>query len=124
MTILEVFEPLDAHDRRLARSATGLLAAFNGAGVVTAADVHLARTLARTTREQDEQAALAAAVASRALRSGSVGADLAALADAGRQSLPELSWPDPQEWTDRVRASKLVAQGALVVEHGLVYLQR
>ena len=47
MTPLEVFEPVDAHDRRLALGSSGALADFNRAGVLSAADVHVARTLAR-----------------------------------------------------------------------------
>ncbi|MGO0577089.1 exodeoxyribonuclease V subunit alpha [Ornithinimicrobium panacihumi] len=124
MTILDVIEHVDRHDRRLARGAKGILGEFNSHGVVTSADVHLAATLARIAHEQDDAAVLAAAMAARALRSGSVGADLAALATAGRQALPGLPWPDPEGWTKQVAASKLVAQGAVVVEHGLVYLQR
>ena len=73
MTSIETFEPVGEHDRRLALSARGALGAFNRAGVLTAADVHIARTLARVTREQEEDAVIAVALASRAVRSGSVG---------------------------------------------------
>ena len=124
MSIVEVFEAVGAFDRRRALSAKGALAQFNAAGVITAADVHIARTLARVTREQDEPAVLAAALASRAVRSGSVALDLAALAVEGAAALPDLPWPDPQDWAESVAGSKLVAQGALVVDQGLVYLQR
>ncbi|AXH96444.1 exodeoxyribonuclease V subunit alpha [Ornithinimicrobium avium] len=124
MTALELFEPTDEHDRRLAQTTQGLLGRFNAAGVLTAADVHVARTLARATREQDEAAVLAAALASRAVRSGSVAISLAALAAAGAAALPDLPWPDAQEWQEQVTGSKLVGQGAIVVDQGLVYLQR
>ncbi|GAB97494.1 exodeoxyribonuclease V alpha subunit [Kineosphaera limosa] len=156
MSLLEVFEPADARDRRLALGATGQLAAFNEAGVLSAADVHIARAVARASREQDEVAVLAAAFATRAVRLGSVAVDLADLAAAGRQTespapagvagsgasepggdvgveperpdasggVADLPWPDPATWQPRVQASKLVAQGVLVVEHDLVYLQR
>ncbi|MFK5633659.1 MULTISPECIES: exodeoxyribonuclease V subunit alpha [unclassified Ornithinimicrobium] len=124
MTILETFEPTGAHDRRLTLGTDGTLTPFNRAGVLTAADVHVARTLARAVHEQDETAVLAAAVATRAVRSGSVAVDLADLATAGAAALPDLPWPDPGTWTSVVADSALVAQGALVVDHGLVYLQR
>lgn len=123
MTILETFEPVSEHDRRLALSARGALGELNRAGVLTAADVHIARTLARVTREQDEDAVLAVALTSRAVRSGSVAVDLSTIApDEG--DLADLPWPDPAGWTERVAASKLTGQGALVVDQGLVYLQR
>lgn len=174
MRALDVFEPTDARDRRLALGASGDLAAFNAAGVLTAADIHVARVLARAAREQDEAAVLAAAFATRAVRLGSVAVDLPALvpvpgerrpctgaavaesvvpgahshmvsggaasqmladgagsdAAAGADAAPslgalaDLPWPDPSTWVERVRDSKLASQRALVVEHGLVYLQR
>ncbi len=134
MTPLEVFEPVDAHDRRLALGSSGALADFNRAGVLSAADVHVARTLARAAREQDEVAVLGAAFATRAVRLGSVAVDLAQLAADGRAGAvageaqdradEPLPWPDPDTWLARVQASKLVGQRALVVEHALTYLQR
>ena len=39
-------EVLDRYDRRVARSATGELADLNAAGVIEAADVHVASRLA------------------------------------------------------------------------------
>ncbi|QFG69809.1 exodeoxyribonuclease V subunit alpha [Ornithinimicrobium pratense] len=124
MSIVETFEQVGDFDRRLALSAKGVLGQFNAAGVITAADVHIARTLARITREQDESAVLAVAMASRGVRSGSVAIDLTDLAADGASALPDLPWPDPQDWVESVAGSKLVAQGALVVDQGLVYLQR
>ena len=68
----------DADDSRLARrtattsdvplSAAGILAAFNRAGVLSAADVHVARRLAQLGAEADESVTLAAALAVRAPR--------------------------------------------------------
>ena len=124
MTILEPFEPVGEHDRRLALSATGVLAEFNRAGVITAADVHIASTLARVTHEQDGDAVLATALANRAVRTGSVAVELTTLATAGRQSLPDLPWPEPQGWAESVAGSRLAVEGAVVVDRGLVYLQR
>ena len=43
----DTFEPVDAYDRDLALAATGLLDTFNAAGVLTAADVHVAANLGR-----------------------------------------------------------------------------
>lgn len=119
-------------DRATARSATGLLATFNQAGVLSAADVHVATTLARLASEPDEHVALAAALASRAVRHGSVAVDLRTIAtDAAPPPLEDadgdlelLPWPDAATWTDVVAVSALAQQRALVVEHGVVYLQR
>ena len=41
----EVFEPSGNHDRRLVAGAQGVLGELNRAGVLTAADVHVATTL-------------------------------------------------------------------------------
>jgi exodeoxyribonuclease V alpha subunit len=136
--ILETFEPQGPHDRRLAVDAPGglgppggpdglgglgplgVLGVLNVAGVLTAADIHVARTLGRVADESDVDAVLAAALATRAVRSGSVAVDLAA-AVAAR---PDLPWPDAHSWLDRVEQSRLVSAGALVVDQGMVYLQR
>lgn len=124
--VLDLFEPVDDHDRRLACSATGALAAFNRAGLLTAADVHVATGLARAAAEKDVEVVLAAALATRAVRTGSVAVDLAALATQGAQTLPDLPWPDPATWTTTVAGSRLVTEGGMVVEEstGLAYLQR
>ncbi|WP_010146182.1 exodeoxyribonuclease V subunit alpha [Serinicoccus profundi] len=124
--VLDLFEPVDDHDRRLASSATGPLAAFNRAGLLTAADVHVATGLARAVAEKDADVVLAAALATRAVRTGSVAVDLAALATQGAQTLPDLPWPDPATWTTTVAGSRLVTEGGMVVEKstGLAYLQR
>ncbi|WP_237767520.1 hypothetical protein [Serinicoccus sp. CUA-874] len=97
--MVELFEPVDDHDRRLALTATGPLRDFNAAGLLTAADVHVATGLARAAGEKDVEVVLAAAVATRAVRSGSVAVDLAALATEGALALPDLPWPDPERWT-------------------------
>lgn len=127
---LELFEPVDDHDRRIARGATGLIGQLNTARLLTAADLHVARTLGHAAGGIEETSAdaalVAAALATRAVRTGSVALDLAHLDVALRslESAPELPWSDPQEWEQQLRDSSLVRQGALVVEHGLVYLQR
>ena len=115
---VETFEPVDRHDRRLAQGAEGLLGTANAAGRIGAADVHVATALARAAGETDDRALLAAALAVRALRSGSVALDLTALPD------PAVGWPAAQDWVRLVAGSRLATEGAVVVEHGLVYLQR
>ncbi|MGV1010021.1 MAG: exodeoxyribonuclease V subunit alpha [Dermatophilaceae bacterium] len=112
--------PLDSpYDRRLARAATGLCREANGAGVLVAADVHVAGRVAAAVGERDEEALLAVALAVRAVRQGSVCVDLTGV----RELAPSLPWPG-DGWTERVLGSRLAAAGVLHVEHGLVYLDR
>ncbi|WP_416955093.1 exodeoxyribonuclease V subunit alpha [Nocardioides sp. T5] len=115
----DLFEPVDATDARLALGATGLLGAFNTAGVLTSADVHVAAALGRLGREGDERVLLAVALAVRAVRGGSVCVDLAMVADP-----PDLPWPSPDEWAQAVAASPLVAAGLVRWDHDLLYLDR
>ena len=116
----ELFEPVDAWDPRIARSARGVLAELNEAGLLHAADVHVARRLTALTGDLDERVALAAALATAVVQRGSVGVDLTRASELA----PEVAWPDPDQWHDAVAASAAVAEGALRVEHGLVYLDR
>ncbi|MCR1781913.1 exodeoxyribonuclease V subunit alpha [Nocardioides carbamazepini] len=127
----EIFEPTSAHDPRLARRVTGLLGAFNVAGVVDAADVRVAERVAALAGEDDERVLLAAALAVRSVRGGSVGLDLGALPELpalgelpGLPGLPELAWPERADWMAAIGASALVASEVLHVEHDLVYLDR
>ena len=116
----ELFEPTDAADRRLALGATGLLRAFNDAGVLTAADVHVARQVGRLAGETDERVLLAAALAVRAVRHGSVCADLTTVSEVA----PDLAWPDHADWVAAVEQSPLLTAGVLRWEFGLLYLDR
>lgn len=122
--MIERFEPVDAHDPRLARGATGVLAAFNLAGVLTAADVHVAARTCRLADEDDDAVLLAVALATRAVRHGSVCVDLAALVADD----PELPWPeiatDGEAWLVRVAASRVAAASVVRVQSGLLYLDR
>jgi exodeoxyribonuclease V alpha subunit len=118
--VTELFEPADAWDPRLAATAEGLLGTFNAAGLLTAADVHVARRLTALAGDDDELVALAVAVATTVVPRGSVGVDLAAV----RELAPDLPWPDSTPWRDAVAASALVEQGGLRLAHGLVYLDR
>lgn len=111
--------------------AEGLLATFNQAGILSAADVHTAVRLARLTGTTDELAILGAAFAVRAPRFGHVFADIGQLADTvvdedGRVvPLPDEVWPDPDEWTGAIGDSALVgADGPLHLEGSRLYLDR
>ena len=77
--------------------ATGLLAEFASAGVLSAADVHVALRLSRLGHEPSETVLLAAALAVRGVRTGSVCVELATVADSvvpDEDALPvELPWP-------------------------------
>ena len=106
----------------LARRATGLLADFNMAGVLTAADVHVASRLGALVGEGDETVLLALALTVRGTRHGSVVLDLgtaatsiSADADDGVAQAPtvELPWPTG-DWAARCRASALLQQGPAV----------
>ncbi len=115
----DLFEPVDAMDARLALGATGLLAHFNAAGVLTSADVHVAAALGRLGGEGDERVLLAIALAVRAVRGGSVCVDLSTVADP-----PDLAWPDPAHWATAVAVSPLVAAGLVRWDNDLLYLDR
>ena len=115
----DLFEPVDATDARLALRATGLLADFNTAGVLTSADVHVAAALGRLGDEDDERVLLAVALAVRAVRAGSVCVDLATVADP-----EDLPWPDPVGWAAAVAASPLVEAGLVRWDNDLLYLDR
>ncbi|HEX5265390.1 MAG TPA: AAA family ATPase, partial [Acidimicrobiales bacterium] len=109
-------DPLDA-GLVLGVDGGSLLGAFNRAGVLAPADVHVALRLGRLGGDADELVALAAALAVRAPRVGHVHVDLATVRstaasdaedDVDFESLP---WPDVGEWVERVAASPLVAVG-------------
>src|SRR3954471_5449362 len=105
------------------------LRAFNDAGVLAAADVHVALRLARFAGEWDGDLALAAALAVRAPRLGHVYVDLATIrqtaAVEGEEpvDLTTLPWPEPSAWAARV-ASGPLADGPLRLEGTALYLDR
>ncbi|MBA3906583.1 MAG: exodeoxyribonuclease V subunit alpha, partial [Pseudonocardiales bacterium] len=107
----------DIGDPRRVHAATGILAAFNGAGVLDAADVHVAATVGRLGGEQDEAVLLAAALAVRAVRLGSVCVDLADISHTvlgeGDEVLDvsALPWPEPSAWLSACRSGALVTDG-------------
>ncbi|WP_251140878.1 exodeoxyribonuclease V subunit alpha [Cellulomonas dongxiuzhuiae] len=112
---------VDLGDPRRPWRAEPLLATFAAAGVLTSADVRVAERLGELTGEDDATVHLAAALAVRAVRSGSVCVDLAdapTLAAEGSPDDPDaplpdvpLPWPDLDAWTAAVRRSALVADG-------------
>ena len=119
----------DPFDVRRARCASGLLAAFNEAGVLAAADVHVATRLAALTGEEDDAVVLAAALAVRAPRLGHVFVDLARIRRTATVDLDEpvdlasLPWPAEDAWVEAVAASRL-AGGPLRLDGSALYLDR
>jgi exodeoxyribonuclease V alpha subunit len=108
----------DPFDVRLAREAPAPLRAFNDAGVLSSADVHVARRLAVLGGVEDDPALLLAfALAVRAPRLGHVLVDLATIRETVAVDTEEpidlgaLPWPDPAGWAARVAACGLVAVG-------------
>ena len=104
----------DPADVTRAIGAQGVLADFNAAGVLAAADVHVARALGA---DEDEEIQLAIALAVRAPRLGHVRVDLATIRDTAAVDadetvdVSELPWPEPRAWIERVRGSQLFADG-------------
>ncbi|WP_039797883.1 exodeoxyribonuclease V subunit alpha [Nocardia araoensis] len=105
---------------QVAQRGTGLLRTFNEAGVLSAADVHVALRLGRLGRESSEPVLFAAALAVRAVRSGSVclelhrmreiGVDADETWDAGVDPAT-LPWPDIPAVVAALRVSPLVLGG-------------
>lgn len=134
MTVVSAVDPFDV---RYAARATSVLAAFNRAGVLASADVHVAGTLGRLGGESDERVLLAVALGVRAVRLGSVCINLrevtqTAVADTEDPvELDALVWPEPDEWYGLCQASPLVAVGVegapdrpVRLVHDLLYLDR
>ena len=116
----EAVRERDPFEVRFARQASGLLREFNEAGVIDAADVHVARELGRLSVETDEAVLLATALAVRGPRLGHVHVDLSRIRDTAAVDAEEpvdlatLAWPEPAEWVRQVRASPLVADGEAI----------
>jgi exodeoxyribonuclease V alpha subunit len=108
------FDPFDV---RRATNATGLLHEFNDAGVLDAADVHVAQRLTDLASDHDEQVALAAALAVRGPRLGHVYVELATIRETATVDAEEavdlsaLAWPPVAAWIERIEHSDLVAVG-------------
>ncbi len=114
----------DPHDRDLALGATGLLAEFNRAGVLAAADVHVAGRLGALLGESHEDVLLAAALAVRAVRHGSVCVDLATVHEIPVDDDVVVAWPSGPPWRDRVEASHMVTDTVLRLDDTRLYLDR
>ncbi|MDT0202526.1 exodeoxyribonuclease V subunit alpha [Nocardioides sp. AE5] len=105
--------------------ATGLLARLNRAGVVEAADVHVALRAGALCEEADDHVLLALALTVRALRAGSTCLDLG----EATAELAELEADGPEvdlaAWRERIAASPLAGEPAVIhVEGDLVFLDR
>jgi len=133
MTVTEV----DVNDAQQALRADGPLAVFNRAGVLGAADVHVARRLQRLGGETDERVLLAAALVVRAVRQGSVCLEVAraaattAVDGVEAEDVAALPWPEPAAWRAALESSGVVAIGEdgpadrpLRFVDGLLYLDR
>jgi len=95
----------------------GVLGAFNRAGVLGPADVHVAMCLGRLGEETDEDVLLAGALAVRAPRVGHVCVDLGSVRQTVavdtdvEVDIDALPWPEEGEWLSRIAASPMVAVG-------------
>jgi exodeoxyribonuclease V alpha subunit len=104
-------------DAAQALRAEGLLGTFNRAGILSAADVHVARRLGAIVEESSEAVLLAVALVVRSTRHGSVVVDLdtaeaTTSPDVDEEELPEpqvhvdVEWPT--DWVAQCAASPLV----------------
>lgn len=119
MTVLGPKEvvSVDPADVRLVQSAAGVLRDFNAAGVLAAADLHVALRLGRLGGVDDGDVLLAVALAVRAPRLGHVCTDVQSIRDSATvdvdfpADLSALPWPEPAAWLERLTSSPLVATG-------------
>jgi exodeoxyribonuclease V alpha subunit len=124
MSIMSSADIEDPLDWRVAVGGGGVLRAFNQAGVLESADVHVAQRIAALANETGDAVALAVALAARALRGGSVCVDLTTVAtDSG---VPDLPWPEPGAWLTALRASQLLRDPPVLrlYDNRLLYLDR
>ncbi|GAA1587460.1 exodeoxyribonuclease V subunit alpha [Kribbella sancticallisti] len=116
---------VDEFDSTLALAATGRLRDFNDAGVLVAADIHVASRLTAMLGETDESVALACALVVRAVRAGSICLDLAEVRDEVGEDGAALAWPDLDRWLAALAASPLLAPPQpLRLEGNLLYFDR
>ena len=96
--------------------------------VLGVADVHVATRLGALLEEPDEQVLLAAALAVRAVRAGSVCLDLRTVARPPAETLTRdgepLPWPEATGWIDAVGRSPLVREEMLRLVGPRLYLDR
>ncbi|MDQ2847983.1 MAG: exodeoxyribonuclease V subunit alpha [Actinomycetota bacterium] len=117
----------DPYGRTIALAFSGVLAEFNRADVLTAADVHVARQLGALGGERNPDVLLAVALTVRAVRLGSVCLDLTTVRDSvvgdvagapadvtdpelARQlaAVRALGWPEREGWEQACQQSPLV----------------
>jgi exodeoxyribonuclease V alpha subunit len=119
---------IEPTSRRRALRATGQLHTFNDAGVLVAADVHVAQRLGDLAQESDERVHLAVALAVRAARAGAVCVDLTQVhervVEVDAEQAAALPWPDHQQWHAAVASSALHRIGVLRLDAGWLYLDR
>jgi exodeoxyribonuclease V alpha subunit len=122
---------LDRYDVSVAAWASGSLQAFNRAGILHGADVHVAHRLAQLAGASGEDVGLGIAFAVRAPRLGHVCVDLQTIRQtaSGDIDLPTdidaLPWPDPAAWLDAMAQSPLVGDGnPLYLSGSKLYLNR
>ena len=110
-------------DASLALRADGLLGTFNQAGILSAADVHVARRLGAIADESSDAVLLAVALVVRSTRHGSVVVDLDTAEATTSPDVDEeetdvalvdvaLDWPT--DWVAQCAASPLVGSGGPV----------
>src|ERR1039458_889286 len=128
MNLLPVLDPYDVG---LAHRAGGVLRTFNEAGVLRAADVHVALRLGALVPTDDDTVLLGAALAVRCPRLGHVCVDLTTVrstvsTDADvRVDLEALPWPGGEDWIGRMHTSPLVGEDRpLRLEGVRLYLDR
>jgi len=132
MTTLETGDVgLDRYDASVATGASGPLRAFNRAGILDSADVHIAHRLAQLAGVEGHAVALGIAFAARAPRLGHVCVDLRTIRlTASRDidlatDLDALPWPDPEAWLDALHESPLIGEGnPLWLSGSNLYLNR
>jgi exodeoxyribonuclease V alpha subunit len=109
-----ITEPFDF---RWVAGVAGLLREFNDVGLLSPADVHVARRIPALVGEDSELVQLAVALAVRGPRLGHVFVDLATIARTAAVESEEpvdlstLPWPAVDQWVAAVVASRLVAAG-------------
>jgi exodeoxyribonuclease V alpha subunit len=124
MTVSAESTELDPADWRRVTKSLGLLRSFNQAGLIEAAEVHVAQRLTALYGDTDDTVALAVALAVRALRNGSVCVDMHTVAaETGEPTLP---WPEAGHWVTAVAASPLLGKDPALRLRGdrLLYLDR
>jgi exodeoxyribonuclease V alpha subunit len=131
VTAIEAEVGLDGYDASVAARASGILRAFNQAGILDGADVHIAQRLAQLAGVVDQAVALGIAFAARAPRLGHVCVDLQTIRQTASRDfelstdLDSLPWPDPGAWLDGLAESTVVGPGKpLWLSGSNVYLNR